>query len=265
MSTDMCLINDELTMLSTEVVDLINNFRVEEGNRKVLLHSDFMKSIRKEIESLENVGIKIEEGNISLCSYKGSNGKTNPCYKMSKNWIMQMCNKESALVRYKTQQYIESLEQRIQQQESNEKFKSQLLLKIYEGGQAGIIASKQLTELEVQEATAPLIETIEQQAPKVEKYEQYVDSEGFITPTVAAQLLKLPHATAQAFNKLLKEHGIQYKSGKNWVLYEKYNWMLEKDYCKQVPYIDSTGTTHYNLRWTPKGIDYISTNILDVT
>ena len=41
--------------------------------------------------------------------------------------------------------------------------------------------------------------------------------------------------------------------------------MLKEGYCKQVPYIDSTGTTHYNLRWTPKGIDYISTNILAVT
>lgn len=104
---------------------------------------------------------------------------------------------------------------------------------------------------------------IQEQKPKVDKYEQYVDSEGFITPTVAAQLLKLPHATAQAFNKLLKEHGIQYKSGKNWVLYEKYNWMLEKDYCKQVPYIDSNGTVYHNLRWTPKGLDYIRDNILN--
>lgn len=113
--------------------------------------------------------------------------------------------------------------------------------------------------------TAPLLETIEEQKPKVAKYEEYVDSDGYIAPRQAAQILKLPHPTAQAFNKLLKEHGIQYKSGKNWVLYEDFSWMLKEGYCKQVPYIDSTGTTHYNLRWTPKGIDYISTNILAVT
>ena len=61
---------DKIEMLSTEVVDLINKFRIEEGNRKVLLHRDFMKSIRKEIESLENAGIRVE-GNISPYSYIG--------------------------------------------------------------------------------------------------------------------------------------------------------------------------------------------------
>ena len=33
---------------------------------------------------------------------------------MDRSWVMQMCNKESALVRYKTQQYIEALEQALQ-------------------------------------------------------------------------------------------------------------------------------------------------------
>lgn len=261
MSTDMCLINDELTMLSTEVVDLINNFRVEEGNRKVLLHSDFMKSIRKEIESIENVGIKIEEGNISLCSYKASNGKTNPCYKMSKNWIMQMCNKESALVRYKTQQYIESLEQRIQQQESNEKFKSQLLLKIYEGGQAGIIASKQLTELEVAEATTALIETIEEQKPKVDKYDKLMESDGTYNATNSAKLLDIP--TAQQFNKLLKDNKIQYKSGGNWVLTAKYQWLVDEGYCKYIQG-QNTNYSYIQLRWFPKGIEWLRDNILAI-
>ena len=139
------------------------------------------------------------------------------------------------------------------------------ILALYEGGAEAVTAGKRLSEIEVQEATAPLIETIEEQKPKVEKYKEYVDSDGYIAPRQAAQILKLPHPTAQAFNKLLKEHRVQYKNGKNWVLYEDFSWMLKEGYCKQVPYIDSTGTTHYNLRWTPKGIDYISTNILAVT
>ena len=162
-------------------------------------------------------------------------------------------------------EYFGMREQIKNQQNTLEQQKKDLLFAIYTGGQAGIIASKQLTELEVQEATAPLVETIEEQKPKVAKYDKYVDSDGYIAPRQAAQILKLPHPTAQAFNKLLKEHRVQYKSGKNWVLYEDFSWMLKEGYCKQVPYIDSTGTTHYNLRWTSRGLDYISTNILDVT
>lgn len=48
-------------------------------------------------------------------SYVAENGKTNPCYKINKSGIMQMLNKESALVRYKTHQYIEALEDRLKQ------------------------------------------------------------------------------------------------------------------------------------------------------
>lgn len=39
--------------------------------------------------------------------------------------------------------------------------RANLLLAIYNGGEAGVLASKQLTELEVQKATKPLIEEIE--------------------------------------------------------------------------------------------------------
>ncbi|OSA92825.1 UNVERIFIED_ORG: hypothetical protein B2H93_13440 [Clostridium botulinum] len=46
--------------------------------------------------------------------------------------------------------------------------KALLLEKIYEGGQDGILASKQLTELEVKEATTPLIKQIEEDKPMVE-------------------------------------------------------------------------------------------------
>lgn len=73
-----------------------------------------MKSIRNEIETLKGVGIKAE-GNFSLGSYIDKNNQERPCYKMNKSGIMQMLNKESALVRYKTQQYIEILENKLKQ------------------------------------------------------------------------------------------------------------------------------------------------------
>lgn len=44
---------------------------------------------------------------------------------------------------------------------SDEQLKANLLLSIYNGGQEGIVASKQLTEIEVKQATAPLIAEVE--------------------------------------------------------------------------------------------------------
>ncbi|CEQ01715.1 phage antirepressor protein [[Clostridium] sordellii] len=52
------VLNNEVAMISLEVVDLINKFRVEEGNRKELLHKNFMASIKSEIEALKKAGIR---------------------------------------------------------------------------------------------------------------------------------------------------------------------------------------------------------------
>ncbi|WP_434796657.1 ORF6C domain-containing protein [Terrisporobacter vanillatitrophus] len=108
--------NQEATMTSLEVVDLINKFRLEEGNTIEKRHNDFMASIRNELGTLEKAGTEIDERKISRGSYLDKNSQERPCYKMSKSWIMQMLNKESALVRYKTQQYIEALENKLKQQ-----------------------------------------------------------------------------------------------------------------------------------------------------
>lgn len=106
--------NQETTMTSLEVVELINKFRKEEGNEIVKEHKTFMRDIRNEIESLKKVGVKAEN-KIVPGSYIDKNNQQRPCYRMNKAGIMQMLNKESALVRYKTQEYIEALESKLKQ------------------------------------------------------------------------------------------------------------------------------------------------------
>ena len=103
--------SNTVSMTSLEVVDLINRFRVEEGSRAILKHNDFLKSIRRETQTLENVGISTK-GNFSLCSYSDGN-RSYTMYKLSRDGILQMLNKESAIVRYKTVQYINALEDRL--------------------------------------------------------------------------------------------------------------------------------------------------------
>lgn len=103
-----------VAMTSLEVVDLINNFRKEDSNTAIKEHKTFMRDIRNEIEILKKLNISVEN-NFVPYSYVAENGKTNPCYKMNKAGIMQMLNKESALVRYKTQQYIEALENELKE------------------------------------------------------------------------------------------------------------------------------------------------------
>lgn len=101
---------EDETITSVDLVRIINVFR-EQENRKELKHSDFTKKIRKELEILENAGIS-NEGNISLVEYMDSKGEMRPCFKLTRDGMLQMLNSESALVRYKTIEYINYLEEK---------------------------------------------------------------------------------------------------------------------------------------------------------
>ena len=193
---------DKIEMLSTEVVDMINGFRAEEGNRKVLRHKDFLRSTGKEIEALKNAGVEVGERNISPAEYIDSQGKKRPCYRMNRFWIMQMCNKESALVRYKTQQYIEALENRLKQQQ--------------------VITAEQIAQMvneAVKTAVAPLIEklTTPKETPKTR-------TANFRTLPAVTKIAKPFGMTGTDANKILEENGIIRRSdnGKGSILNEEY-------------------------------------------
>lgn len=105
--------NGEVTITSVELTQLINQFRLEEGNTTEKRHSDLITSIKTEIETLEKANIA--QRNFSLGSYRDLNNQERPCYSMNKAGALQMLNKESAVVRYKTVQYIEKLEKQNKQ------------------------------------------------------------------------------------------------------------------------------------------------------
>lgn len=111
---------EDNTITSVDLVRIINVFR-EQENRKELIHGDFMKKIRKELKTLENAGIS-NQGNISSVKYIDQKGEERDCFKLTRDGMLQMLNSESALVRYKTIEYINYLEERNKElQEDNNK------------------------------------------------------------------------------------------------------------------------------------------------
>ena len=126
----------ELRITSVELVDIINDFRKLESETtdKIyvkLQHKDFMKKIRKELDVLDALNLQ-DEGKISLVAYEDKKGEKRPCYSLNKDGMLQMLNSESTLVRYKTIEYINDLE------EENRKLKE---------GQELISAHKEIKEL----------------------------------------------------------------------------------------------------------------------
>lgn len=112
--------NGELKIKSTELVDIINDFRKVESettNSKYveLRHNDFMTKIRKELEVLKKLGVD-NQRNFSLVKYLDKKGENRPCFELNRDGMLQMLNSESALVRYKTIEYINKLEDQVKGQ-----------------------------------------------------------------------------------------------------------------------------------------------------
>lgn len=223
--------NRELRITSVELVDIINQFRKAENETvgkeyKELKHKSFMEKIRKELEVLKTLGLKARQ-NILPGSYIDKQNQERPCYKLNRDGMLQMLNSESTLVRYKTIEYINKLEQEneLLKQEINKK--ANLLLSIYNGGQEGVIAAKQLSDIEVKEATKPLLDKIEEDRPKVEFTEVVLKSSDNI---LVRELAKI--ATDEGIKigqnnlyKKLREWGYIFKNGT-----EPYQHVMDKGY-----------------------------------
>ena len=130
---------------------------------------------------------------------------------------------------------------------SDEQLKAKLLLDIYNGGQEGVVASKQLAELEKK----PLLEKIEKDKPKVNYFDDFMNSNGLYTSTQVAKLFKFK--SAQQFNKALNENRIIFKQGRCWLPYSEVN----KTWFKIIVG-EKEGHNYSNLKITPKGIIALS-------
>ena len=94
-------LNSSVKISSIDLCNKINEYRKIEGDRAELNHNDLMKSIRKEINNLKNIGIELDEGKISLISYKDSMNRNKPCYEFDRDFALQILNKESTFASVK--------------------------------------------------------------------------------------------------------------------------------------------------------------------
>jgi prophage antirepressor-like protein len=97
--------------------------------------------------------------------------------------------------------------------------------------------------------------TILDQAPKVEYYDQVLESKGYLTVNMIASGLGISHIK---LNKLLCEWGIQYKQSDCYFLYSDYR---DKGYTMHRPYPHLNGqgitVTTQHMYWTEKGKKFI--------
>lgn len=200
----------EQRITSMELCELINELRVEEKGEeaKQIKHCDLMKKIKKELEIMKKLGLNAE-GNISLGEYKDQNNQSRSCYSLNASGMRQILNSESTYVRVKTEEYIAKLEK------ENKKLKEK-------------VQDSYLIEDPIKRAERWIEEQKEKQrieeenkilAPKADYTDRVLQAEGLITTTLIAKDFGL---SARKLNDILNKEGIQYKQGRTWVLYSKY-------------------------------------------
>jgi phage antirepressor YoqD-like protein len=109
--------NEGLKIKSTELVEIINEFRKVESEASEkkyveLQHKSFITKIETELKTLETLGLRAEQ-NILLSQYLDKNNQSRKCYELNRDGMLMMLNSESTLVRLKTIEYINTLEKKL--------------------------------------------------------------------------------------------------------------------------------------------------------
>ena len=257
---DEIQLSNNNTIKSIELVEIINEFRKEESeatNKKYteLQHKIFMRSIRKELDVLKSMGL---DGGYNFVPsyYINTQNKKQPCYELNRDGMLQMLNSESAIVRDKTIQYINKLEKKIEQISE----KDRLLLDLFSNDPMVVSnAHKQLVELEKK----PLLDTIEEQKPKVEYHDNVLNPTDLKKLVTTTAIAKDMGTTAKKLNEVLHNLGIQYKQSNSWYVTTKYAYLIKDGYADYV--INQFGQI---LKWSEEGRKFIidtlkSNNYLD--
>lgn len=227
------IVQNKNQITSLELLEQINFFRNQEGNRAELQHYDLLKIIRDEFEE------EINEGKISAVTYKDKKGEERPMFELTPSQAKQVLVRESKFVRKAVIHYLEELESKLTTTVP-QNFKEALRL-AYEQQEA--IEALQL-ETKVKD------QQIAELQPKATYYDMVLQCKGLLSPSVIA---KDYGKSAQWLNNKLHELGIQFKQGKVWLLYQNY---ADKGYTqtKMQPINRSTGPdTMPHTYWTQKG------------
>lgn len=225
---------------SIQLVDIINICRKEENEEYIpLQHKNLMAKIKKEVESLENLGLG-GQLNFQPSSYFNTQNKEQPCYSLNRDGALMILNSESTYVRFKTIEYINKLEQKIKPLDSY------LIEDPSERARRWADERDEyLLEIESKQ------KQIDEQKPKVHYYDIVLNCKDAIPISVIAKDYGM---TAFELNKHLKEKDIQYKCNNTWLLKKKY---LGNNYTntETVVYSDKKNIEHSTVhtKWTQKG------------
>ena len=227
----------ELRITSVELVDIINQFREMENGRAELQHKNFMAKIKTEVEVLKSLGLD-GQLNFKPSSYVNSQNKEQPCYSLNRDGMLQMLNSESALVRYKTIEYINELEKKLGQPKLPQTYKEALY--------ALIEAEEEKERLESENRIL---------LPKARFYDDVAGSKDAISIGEVAKILGIRKLGRNKLFQLLRDKKILQPNNL------PYQQFVDKGYFRIIEqrWTTKDGETKINIKTLvyQKGLDYI--------
>lgn len=197
-------------------------------------HGHLMRDIRGYINDMEE-NPKLDSRQFFIeSSYESSQGKVLPCYLLTKQGCEFVANKltgkKGTLF---TAQYVSLFNKYQTERRKPDSYMIEDPVKR---------AERWIEERKAYEALVP----------KGQYFDSQMHNPGTMTVT---EIAKDYGMTATKLNKLLHKFGIQFKQGKHWALYHKYDG---KGYTQYEPfaYNDNKGV-HNNLKWTQRGRKFI--------
>lgn len=242
------LISNEVRMTSVDLCDLINKFREEEGNDTKKLHKTLMRDIRNEVETLENAGI-INEHNFVPVDYTDAKGEQRPCYSLNRDGALQILNKESAVVRYKTIQYIDKLEE--------QKLPSYMIENPKERAKRWIEEYEEKEKLQLENKEHQ--KTIGEMSPKAKYFDDLVDKDLLLNFRDTAKELEIKQKDFIEF--LINNKYIFRDNGGN---LKPYSTSISKGFFKIREFVVNNHAGTQTLI-TPKGREYFNKKIKDIS
>lgn len=202
---------NDCRIVTFDGISRIHNIQVKDINKaisRLIAKGRFSKSIEY-IDLFSSEDFKVTARNLGLLK---SNGQKS-CYVLSERGYIKLIKYMDDDTSWDVMDnFVDEYFDMREIINSDEQLKSKYLLSIYNGGQEAVIASKELSKLEVKEATIPLLETIEEQKPKAEFHDTVHTSVNSIS--------------VGKFSGVLQKNTIFKKFGRN----KFFQWLRDNDY-----------------------------------